>query len=208
MYRPTSRIAPRPASRRTRPAARSGAGPEAGPEAGFALFTVLVLTIIAALVLGASMRTAEFGERLSGSSIERNRAFNAAEGGLTFGERTVPGTSQTRTFASSDGADGTFSFGALGEEPSWWQDADFDGATSVIDTFVGVRNDPEHVVEEIGDYVADGGSGIVSLDRGAAGYGRKTGSGREVVLYRVQSRGTGSSAKVSAVVESLVVRPQ
>ena len=180
--------------------------PRPRDERGFSLFPTLALTIIVAVVLAASLRTTELTERLSGSSIQRNRAFNAAEGGLRFGERSIVEAAGTRTFASADGADGTFAFATLDER--WWSDPDFDAAVAAPeDTFVGTIAPPEHVVEEVGGYVADGGSGIVSLDRGAAGYGSKTGSGRELVLYRVQSRGSGSAAPVRAVVESLFVQP-
>ena len=73
-------------------------------------------------------------------------------------------------------------------------------------TFPGVASSPVYVVEEIGNFLADGGSGIVSLDRGSASYGRKTGSGREIVLYRLQANGVGSTDAAQAVVESLYVK--
>jgi Tfp pilus assembly protein PilX len=69
-----------------------------------------------------------------------------------------------------------------------------------------VASSPVYVVEEIGNFLADGGSGIVSLDRGSASYGRKTGSGREIVLYRLQANGVGSTDAAQAVVESLYVK--
>ena len=186
---------------------RTRSRPPRRTRRGFALFTTLVLTVIVAVVLGATLRTVEFGERLSGSSIERHRAFNAAEGGLRLGERALAEAGAERTFASADGRDGTFAFASV--DDAWWRDPDFDGATAApAEAFVGVIAPPEYVIEEVGAYVADGGSGIVSLDRGSAGYGSKTDSGREVVLYRVQSRGNGSAAPVDAVVESLFVQAQ
>ena len=132
-------IPPAACVRRTRRPARERPGGTRA-EAGFALFTTMVLTIIVALVLGASLRTTEFGERLAGSSIQRNRAFYAAEGALTLGERDVADTAATRTFASIDGVDGLFSLDALGAlDPPWWRDPDFDGAIDApADTFVGV----------------------------------------------------------------------
>jgi len=80
--------------------------------------------------------------------------------------------------------------------------------TDLTETLAGnsiLVDSPEYVTEEIGNYLADGGSGIVSLDRGSAGYGRSTLSGRELILYRLQSVGSGSVENSRAVVESLYV---
>ncbi len=185
------------------------AGPTSPPrgssERGFALFTTLVVMFVVALVVATSLRTTELSERLSGSFMQRNRAFNAAEGGLLVGEGDMPELLHVRRFASSGADGGVYSFGSVAER--WWRDEDFGGGNRVAaGTFTGVAAAPAWVVEEVGDYVADGGGGIVSLDRGAAGYGRKTGTGREIVLYRLQSNGTGSETAVGAVVESLYVQ--
>lgn len=174
-------------------------------ERGFALFTTLVVMFVVALVVATNLRTTELSERLSGSFIQRNRAFNAAEGALLTGELGLSALLDRRAFASSDAGAGIHSRDTV--ETRWWREDDYAGSNAVAPgTFTGVASAPAWVVEEIGDYVADGGAGIVSLDRGAAGYGRKTDAGREIVLYRLQSAGTGSDAAIGAVVESLYVQ--
>ena len=184
-----------------------GRGPERGPEGGFALVATLAIVVIVALVIGANLRTTELAEATSGSFLQRNRAFNSADGALALAERDVGALVEERVFASSSGSGGVFSRGGPGER--WWREADLGEARRAPDgAFTGLSDAPAWVVEEIGDYVADGGSGIVSLDRGAAGYGRSTGTGRELVLYRLQSRGNGSADSVRAVVESLYVQAQ
>ena len=176
-------------------------------ERGFALVTTLAIVVIVALVIGANLRTTELAEAVSGSFIQRNRAFNSADGTLALAEGRLSGLVEERVFASSSGTGGVFSLGAPDER--WWRDLDAAEAQRVPDgTFAGLADAPAWIVEEIGDYVADGGSGIVSLDRGGAGYGRSTGAGRELVLYRLQSRGSGSTDSVEAVVESLYVQTQ
>jgi len=65
---------------------------------------------------------------------------------------------------------------------------------------------PARLIEQIGIYIGDGGSGIVSLDRGSGSNGRLTGSGRELALFRLQSHGTGSVDTVNVNVESLDLR--
>ena len=182
-------------------------GPARCPERGFALVTTLAIVVIVALVIGANLRTTELAEATSGSFLQRNRAFNSADGALALAERDVGALVDERVFASSSGSGGVFSLGAPGER--WWRAEDLGEARRAPDdAFTGLSEAPAWVVEEIGDYVADGGSGIVSLDRGAAGYGRGTNAGRELVLYRLQSRGNGSADSVEAVVESLYVQAE
>jgi len=185
--------------------ARRSTRPGASRTDGFALLTVLFIVIVVGIIASSGLRTARLVEMLSGSSIQRSRALQAAEGALIMSEREVAERLRTDAIADASGTDKLFSQGSLAGK--WWLDATFGAATSVPEqTFLGVITPPRQVMEEIGTYVADGGSGIVSLDRGAAGYGRTTASGRELVLYRLQSHGTGSVASTDAVVESLYVQ--
>ena len=169
---------------------------------GFVLFTTLIIMIIIGILASSSLKSTEAVETLSGNSIQRSRALQAAEGALINAESQIPTLVKNRTFSSKNPNNGVFSRGSTEED--WWRDENFDGKLSTpVGMFAGVAKPPEYVFEEIGNYVADGGSGIVSLDRGAGMYGRKTGGGREVVVYKVQSMGNGSSDTVKAVVESL-----
>ena len=178
-----------------------------GVDQGFALFTTLIIVIIVGIVAVSSLRLTDMTEVLAGNSIQRSRAFQAAEGGLIEGERNVALMAQSRVFSTPEASNGIFEKDSVAEH--WWRNEDYTGA-QVLDeaAYPGVIDPPEYTVEEIGSYISDGGSGIVSLDRGGAGYGRRTSSGREVVLYRLQSNGVGSSRSAQAVVESLYVQNQ
>ncbi len=178
-----------------------------GIDKGFALFTTLIIVIIVGIVAVSSLRLTDMTEVLAGNSIQRSRAFQAAEGGLIEGERNATLMAQRRVFSSPGASEGIFARDSVTQY--WWRNEDYEG-TQVLDdaAYPGVIDPPEYIIEEIGSYVSDGGSGIVSLDRGAAGYGRRTSSGREIVLYRLQSNGVGSSKSAQAVVESLYVQNQ
>jgi type IV pilus assembly protein PilX len=178
-----------------------------GIDKGFALFTTLIIVIIVGIVAVSSLRLTDMTEVLAGNSIQRSRAFQAAEGGLIEGERNAALMAQRRVFSSPKASKGIFARDSVTNQ--WWRNEEYQGALILDDTaYRGVISPPEYIVEEIGNYVSDGGSGIVSLDRGGAGYGRRTSSGREIVLYRLQSYGVGSSTSARAVVESFYVQNQ
>lgn len=176
-------------------------------EQGFVLFTTLVIMIIVGILAVSGHRSSELTEVLAGNAIQRSRAFQAAEGALIEGELKTATRVEQRVFSSVNATDGIFARDSLADH--WWREAQFSGSREIEDIeYPAVTSPPAYVVEEIGTYVSDGGSGIVSLDRGAAGYGRRTSTGREVVLYRLQSEGTGTTNAAQAVVESLYVRNQ
>lgn len=176
-------------------------------QSGLALITTLVLVILVGVISVSGMRMTEISEMLSGNSIQRSRAFQAAEGALMIGEANASLAAEKRIFASSRASEGVFSKGSVDE--FWWRQGTYSGAVKLDDgAFPGVVDSPEYVTEEIGGYVSDAGSGIVSLDRGAASYGGKTKGGREVMLYRIQTFGVGSTANAKAVVESHFVADQ
>lgn len=176
-------------------------------ERGFALFATLVIVIIVGLLAVSGLRTTELTEVLAGNSIQRSRALQGAEGGLIEAERSAKVMVERRVFASPDAADGVFTRDAVGD--LWWREDDYEGSqVSQDDSYPGVVSPPIYVVEEIGNYESDGGSGVVNLDRGGGRYGLRTDSGRQVVLYRMQSKGVGSTDDSKALVESLYVQSQ
>lgn len=176
-------------------------------ESGFALITTLVIVIIVGILAISSLRTTELTEVLSGNSIQRGRAFNAAQGALIEAERSIADSVGQRSFSSASASHGIFSKDAVDE--LWWRADDYTGALQVESgSYPGVVSSPIYVVEEIGNYESDGGTGIISLDRGGSQYGSLTASGKEVVLYRLQSKGLGSTDSAQAVVESLYVERQ
>lgn len=176
-------------------------------QQGFALFTTLIIVIVVGIVAVSSMRSTEMTEILAGNSIQRSRAIQAAEGGLKEGENALDLATQGRIFSTASGSHGVFSRDSVDDK--WWRNATFSGSQVLtVDAYPAVIKPPEYVVEEIGAYVSDGGSGIVSLDRGSADYGSLTSSGRGVVLYRLQSFGVGSTTNAKAVVESHYVKNQ
>lgn len=180
----------------------------AGEQKGFALFTTLIVVIVVGIIAVSNLQTTEMTELLSGNSIQRSRAFQAAEGGVATGESESIENVKERVFSSAAALEGVYSQGSVTQY--WWRNEARDSGVQVLPdgAFPGVVESPEYVVEEIGNYLADGGSGIVSLDRGAASYGRKTGSGRELVLYRLQGNGVGSTDAAQAVVETLYIKSQ
>lgn len=176
-------------------------------ERGFVLFSTLVIVIIVGLIAVSKLRTSELSEVLAGNSIQRSRAFQGAQGGLIEAERSAAVMAQRRVFASPEATDGVFSRSSVSDH--WWREEDYNGSRVVNhDGYPGVVSPPVYVMEEIGNYESDGGSGVVNLDRGSGRYGLRTDSGRQIVLYRMQSKGLGSTDESQALVESLFAQSQ
>lgn len=170
---------------------------------GYTVIAVLLIVMIVGIVGIGGMNTSMFSERLAGNAIQRDRAFQAADGGASFAETKLQALLINRLFADSDASDSVFSLND--REQKWWRTATYSGE-NIVDTgtILGVVSPPRYIYEEIGNFVTDGGTGISSLDLGSASYGRTTRSGRDIVIYRIESHGIGSYKDVQSVVETIV----
>lgn len=173
---------------------------------GFALLTVVVVILILGVIAVSSMRVSNESESLSGNAIQRSRAFQAADGGASLGEIKLVEMLKNRVFANSAGSSGIFLDSQATQH--WWRDDAFSGSHSVDHVeMLGVIEQPRFIFEEVGLFSSDGGTGVANLDVGAAAYGRVSNSGREVVLYRIESKGTGTTTETGSVVETLYAQP-
>jgi len=171
---------------------------------GYVIVTVLIIMLVTGILLSGTIRTTHNIEQVAGHSIQYSRAMEAAEGGGVVAQKNIIQHDGTRLFADSVATDGIFSLDSVDDK--WWKDAEFDGQHEV-DTglLTGVAETPRYVYEQIGEYVADGGTGIVNMDIGGASYGRASAGAREFVLYKVQAQGVGSKSNVQRAVETAVV---
>ena len=170
---------------------------------GYVLITVMVVLMIVGIMANSSMDVSLSSEHIAGNAIQRSRAFQAADGAHALAEAELAQMLANRTVADATASEGIFSLSSVAD--NWWQQQSFNGQHQVSgDPMAGVIQQPRYVIEEIGQYVTDGGTGIVSLDIGGAAYGRRTTGGRNVVLYSIESHGVGSFDNVQSVVESTV----
>jgi len=172
-------------------------------QGGYALIAVItIMMILGAMATGGVTLSAKT-ERLAGNSIQRSRSFQAADGAATLAEKRIVDLMTSRVFADDFGSTGIFARNKRDEQ--WWRSVDVSGGHVADSTsFLGVIAPPSYVIEQVGDYVSDGGTGIVNLDIGGAAYGRLTSGGREFLLFSVESHGEGSFDGVETVVESTV----
>lgn len=172
---------------------------------GFALLITVVVVLIIGVIAVSGMLISSQSESLSGNAIQRSRAFQAADGGARLAEKKLEKMLEKRVFANATGSFGIFSSDSVMK--NWWRDGAFTGAhTADGVTLLGAVEQPRFIFEEVGLYSSDGGTGIANLDIGGAAYGRASVSGREVVLYRLESKGTGTTFNAGSVVETLVAR--
>lgn len=172
-------------------------------QSGYALISVLIIVMIVGIMASGSMNLSHVSEKSAGNAIQRSRAFQAADGGAAIAENSLQTILANRVFADSTASEGVFSTDSYTQK--WWRTATYAGAQQVATSAIlGVVHQPRYILEEVGQYVTDGGSGVASLDLGSASYGSRSRSGRDVVIYRVESHGTGSFNEVQSVVESVV----
>ena len=69
-------------------------------ERGFALFTTLIVVVIIGIIAISNQSSTEMTEILAGNSIQRSRAFQAAEGGIAEGEKQSIEQINQRVFSS------------------------------------------------------------------------------------------------------------
>ncbi len=174
------------------------------PQRGYVILTILVIALIAGVLLTGIMQTSIFTGKTVSHAIQYSRAMAAAEGGVVFAQKEIIDESGARRFADAVATDGVFSRDSIADK--WWADAAFTGQRAVQDGILAdVAEAPEYVYEQVGEYVADGGSGVVNLDIGGASYGRTSAGGREHLLYKVQAYGVGSYTNVPRAVETIVI---
>ena len=173
------------------------------PQHGSTLLAVMVITFLIGVIAFGSIDVSHISEKAAGNAIQRSRAFQAADGGSAVAQEQVEQLLRRRTFADASASEGIFSKDAF--ENNWWLRDNYTGQQDVATGRVlGVMEAPRYIIEEVGQFVTDGGSGISSLDLGSAAYGSRTRSGRDVAIYRIQSQGYGSFDDVKSVVESVV----
>ena len=181
---------------------RASTIPATVAEHGFTLVSVLAILFVVSILAAGGLNQGFFAEKIAGDAIQRDRAFQAADGATTIAQEMLEAMHNNGTKADSLASNGIFSSGSVDEK--WWENATYDGAHTVDDgTMLGVFSQPRYIVEEVGRYLTDGGTGVVSLDIGSAAYGRRSQAGREVVLYRAESQGKGSFNETQSVIESI-----
>lgn len=178
--------------------------PEHPRNGGFALITTVIIVLIAGILLSGTVSLTRETERTAGNAIQYSRAMEAAEGAAVIAQNKLIADIGKRSFADSTASEGIFSLDSVSGK--WWKDPNYAGQ-HIVDTGVllGVAKPPRYIYEEVGLYIADGGTGVVNMDIGGAAYGKTSAGAREHVLYKVEAQGVGSVADVKRAVETVVI---
>ncbi len=170
-------------------------------QQGYTLISVLVLLTIVLVMANSMINMSESTQKVSSASIQRDRVFQSIDSALAVGENYVKKLSIDRVFSDTSASEGLFSQGSRPDR--WWKDTVSDGER-LVDTglILGVSSPPVFASEQIGNYISDGGTGIVNLGTGSGDYGRLSNGSREVVLYSIEAYGKGSNDDIQAAAES------
>ena len=178
--------------------------PTSNTQNGSVLIAVLVLTLIVGVMATSMLNSTDQSQQVASATIQRDRAFQSIDSAIGEAEIFLIEETEQRLFADNNGSEGVFRRNARTDR--WWEADVFQGEFKLDqNTILGVYEQPRYVIEEIGNYIYDGESGIVNLDVGSASYGRLSNGAREVVLLSVEAYGKGSYDSVQAAGESVVV---
>lgn len=171
---------------------------------GFALLTTVIIVLIAGILLSGIVNTTRETERTAGNAIQYSRAMEAAEGGSVVAQTALIDEKGNRKFADDAATEGIFSLHSPNDK--WWIDPDYEGQHAVDSgILLGVASPPRYTYEQIGEYISDGGTGVVNMDIGGASYGKLSAGAREIVLFKIESQGVGSKTDVIRALETVVL---
>lgn len=185
------------------------AGGAAKQQGGYALVVVVILMLIGGVIAAGGLDTSEKSEKLAANAIQKSRSFHAADGASYHAQARIQEFLERRVFADDAGQSGLYTRDSRPAE--WWRANEGRAANESLgihtvedDAALGVVQPPTYSIEMVGNYLSDGGTGVVNLDIGGSAYGRTTSGGREIILFDVESHGFGSFDKVQKVVETAV----
>lgn len=185
------------------------AGHSAKQQGGYALVVVVILMLIGGVIAAGGLDTSEKSEKLAANAIQKSRSFHAADGASYHAQARIQEFLERRVFADDAGQSGLYTRDSRPQE--WWRSGESRTTTESLgihtvedDAALGVVQPPTYSIEMVGNYLSDGGTGVVNLDIGGSAYGRTTSGGREIILFDVESHGFGSFDKVQKVVETAV----
>jgi len=173
-------------------------------QRGYVLVSVLIIVFFVAVTSNSMIDLSEQAGKVSAASIQRDRVFQSIDSALRTGEQFLLDNAGSQIFHDASGSEVVFKRGVRADR--WWTQADDTGQLAVDENLVlGVSQPPRYTVEEIGRYLHDGGTGIVTLGAGSGTYGSVGDGAREVVLYSLEAYGKGSVEDIQAAAESTFV---
>lgn len=177
--------------------------PDLKKQGGYTLIAIVLFMIVIGGIASGGLTQSTKSEHLAGNAIQRSRSFQAADGASKLAEDRIDKLIKRRFFADTTATGGMFSRNSRTSQ--WWRNDTAQGAHAVDnDAILGVVTPPRYSIEQVGQYLSDGGTGVVNLDIGGAEYGRLTTAGREILLFSVESHGKGSFDAVDTVIESTI----
>jgi len=172
-------------------------------QGGYTLIAIVLFMVVIGGIASSGLTLSTKSENLAGNAIQRSRSFQAADGASKLAEERIEKLIKRRFFADTTATGGMFSRNSRTSQ--WWRKDAARGAHAVDDdAILGVVTPPRYSIEQVGQYLSDGGTGVVNLDIGGAEYGRLTTAGREILLFSVESHGKGSFDSVDTVIESTI----
>lgn len=161
-------------------------------QRGAVLAVGLVILLVITLLGLAGIQGTSLEERMAGNSLDRQRAFQAAEAALLVGEAYLRTSVSVTQVFDDDGTDGLYDNSNL----KLWQALNWNGTDSIAYAGnVGTKFPARFVIQNYGTVTADADQ--LNLDN----YGQGTGA-RAIGLFRLTARSTGGGGNAAVILQS------
>ena len=172
-------------------------------QRGAVLVMALLMLFVLTLIGVSSINTTTMEEKMSGNTLNRHLAFQAAESVLREAEKfietaiIIPSAQFTNT-----GVNGLYTLGngpssTEAVDPAWWA---ANNTVSYADTQQSIKTQPQYVIEYLGSTTQTSPSNINLVGGGSGGGGGNAEA--PIHLYRITARGTGISDNAVVVLQT------
>ena len=161
-------------------------------QRGVALAVSLIILLVMTMLGVAGMRMTTLEERMAGNTLDRQRAFEAAEAALLAAEAYLTAQVASTNVFDTNGSDGLYNDAIQNISQSLtWNDSD----SRAYSGNVGTKSPARFVIQSYGTVAANADQ--LNLDN----YGQGTGAGA-IGLFRITARSTGGSGNAAVVLQS------
>ncbi len=172
-------------------------------QRGAVLVMALLMLFVLTLIGVSSINTTTMEEKMSGNTLNRHLAFQAAESVLREAEKFIQAAIIIPTAQFSDaGLGGLYTLGngpssTEAVDPAWWT---ANNTVDYADTQQGIKTQPQYVIKYLGSSTQTAPTNINLLGGGSGGGGGNAQA--PIHSYRITARGTGASDNAVVVLQT------
>ena len=161
-------------------------------QKGATLIVCMIILVVITFLGVGSIQDTTLEEKMAGNMKNRNTAFQAAESALRDAEDFIDSLTITSSFNGSNGL-----LGENDTEPDYFTDSTWTASSSIASINLNnVKTAPRYIIKYVVENDIDENSGLNIED-----YSEST-AGSTVTVFKIISRGTGSTDSAKVVLQT------